>query len=161
MRESESNKPNKEHFMNSKTTTMNYLLRALGTLPLLALLAVSLTTARGAELQVAGSAPYACASVQGGTTTNGTPVLLYSCGDAPPQQWNYNDGQLTGIGTANGITTCLEVNGTASGAPVVISTCSGSLNADSDDVNSPFRGDVNNFGAVATLAFTMMPKLFT
>jgi len=33
--------------------------------------------------------------------------------------------------------------------------------ADSDDVNSPFRGDVNNFGAVATLAFTMMPKLFT
>jgi hypothetical protein len=114
--------------MNSKTTTMSYLLRALGILPLLALMAFSFTTARAAELQVAGSAPYACASVQGGTTANGTPVLLYSCGDGPPQQWNYNEGQLTGIGTANGTSTCLEVNGTASGAPVVISTCNGSLN---------------------------------
>jgi hypothetical protein len=123
--------------MNTKTTTMNYFLRALGTLPLLALLTISLTTARAAELQVAGSAPYACASVQGCTTINGTPVLLYSCGDGPPQQWNYNQGELTGIGTANGLSTCLEVNGTESGAPVVISSCNGS-------VSQQWRFQVNN-----------------
>ncbi len=141
--------------MNSKTTTMNCFLRALGTLPLLALLAVNFTTARAAELQVAGSAPYACAAVQGGNTANGTPVLLYSCGDGPPQQWNYKNGRLTGIGTANGTSTCLEVNGTASGAPVVISTCSGSL-------SQQWRFQVNNVISMleGNLCLDSSPGLF-
>jgi len=107
---------------------MRYILRAFGILPLLAILAASSGPAHAAQLQVNGNAPYACASVQGGTTANGTPVLLYSCGDAPPQQWNYVDGQLQGIGTANGLTTCLEATGSTSGSKVVISACSGGQN---------------------------------
>jgi len=123
--------------MKNQTTTMSYILRALGTLQLLAMLAASFSPARAAELQVAGNAPYVCASVQGGNTANGTPVLLYSCGDGPPQQWNYNNGQLTGIGTANGVSTCLEVNGTAAGSPVVLSACNGA-------VSQQWRFQVNN-----------------
>jgi len=117
----------KEHLMKNETSTMSYILRACGILPLLAILA-SFCPAHAAQLQVNGNAPYACAAVQGGTTTNGTPVILYSCGDAPPQQWNYLDGQLLGIGTANGLSVCMESSGSTSGSKVVISACNGGQN---------------------------------
>jgi cellulose biosynthesis protein BcsQ len=44
---------------------------------------------------------------------------------------------------------------------VIIDCPAGGTSADSDDVNGRFRTDVNNFGALATLDFTMMPELFT
>jgi hypothetical protein len=106
--------------------TTFYCLQVLGALPFLGLLAATSTPAHSAELQVNGSSPFACASVQGGITTNGTPVILYSCGDGPPQQWNYNNGQLTGIGTANGASTCMEATGTTAGSPVQLFACNGS-----------------------------------
>jgi hypothetical protein len=109
--------------MKNQTSTMSYISRAFGILPLLAIWGASSSPAHAAQLQVNSSAPYACASVQGGTTANGTPVILYSCGDGPPQQWSYNDGQLQGIGTANGLTMCLEANGTAPGSPVQLFSC--------------------------------------
>jgi WD40 repeat protein len=118
----------KEQFMKNETSTMSYILRAFGILPLLAILAASFCPAHAAQLQVNSNIPFTCASVQGGNTANGTPVILYSCGDGPPQQWNYIDGQLQGIGTANGVTTCLEANGSTSGSKVVLSACNGGQN---------------------------------
>ena len=114
--------------MKNDTSTMSYILRAFGILPLLAILAASFCPAHAAQLQVNSNIPFTCASVQGGNTANGTPVILYSCGDGPPQQWNYIDGQLEGIGTANGVTTCLEANGSTSGSKVVLSACNGGQN---------------------------------
>ena len=48
----------------------------------------------------------------------------------PPQQWNFNNGQLQGIGTANGVSTRLEVKGSGDtpGALVQLSSCTGALN---------------------------------
>jgi len=114
--------------MKNETSTMSYIFRAFGILPVLAMLAASVCPAHAAQLQAASNAPFMCAAVQGGTTTNGTPVISYSCGDGPPQQWNYLNGQLLGIGTANGVTTCLEANGSTSGSKVVLSSCTGGQN---------------------------------
>jgi hypothetical protein len=132
--ESTTEKFGRKHFarkgtiMKNGNSTMSYILRALGILPMLAMLAASFCPAHAAQLQVNSNIPFTCASVLGGDTANGTPVILYSCGDGPPQQWNYNDGQLQGIGTANGVTTCLEANGSTAGSKVVISACSGGQN---------------------------------
>jgi hypothetical protein len=114
--------------MKNETSTMRYILRAFGILPLLAMLAGSFCPAHAAQLQVNSNIPFTCASVQGGDTANGTPVILYSCGDGPPQQWNYNNGQLQGIGTANGVTTCLEASGSTTGSKVILSACNGEQN---------------------------------
>jgi hypothetical protein len=134
--------------------TKSNILRALGTLPFLGLLAATSSPAHAAELQVNGSSPFACASVQGGTTANGTPVILYSCGDGPPQQWNYNNGQLTGIGTANGVSTCLEANGSSPGSPVQLFACNGAQ-------NQQWRFQANNIISVeANLCLDSSPGLF-
>jgi hypothetical protein len=54
----------------TKLSTMSYILRACGILPLLAILA-SFCPAHAAQLQVNANAPYACAAVQGALPPTG------------------------------------------------------------------------------------------
>ena len=86
---------------------MSYILRAIGTLPSLGMLAA------------------------------GDHLLLRR--DGPPQQWNFNNGQLQGIGTANGVTTCLEVRGSGNtpGTLVQLSSCTGALNQQWTMIDTP------------------------
>jgi Ricin-type beta-trefoil lectin domain len=92
----------------------------------LLLLTASARPARALALQVNSNAPYVCVAVEGGSTTNGTPVIAYSCSGAFDQEWNYLEGQLIG-GTGD---KCLDVadNGTAPGTLVDYYTCHGSQN---------------------------------
>jgi hypothetical protein len=62
--------------MKKETSTMSSIFRASGTLPLLAVLAAGLAPAHAEQLQVASSAPYRCAPVEGGNTANETPSSL-------------------------------------------------------------------------------------
>jgi hypothetical protein len=82
----------------------------------------------GVQLQVNANAPYVCASVEGGNTAKGTPVIAYSCDDGPASVWSYVEGQFYGIGTENGTSKCLTGNGTAIGSLVDLSTCTGAEN---------------------------------
>jgi hypothetical protein len=94
------------------------------------LLMIRVNEVHAAQLQLVGNAPYLCAAVEGGDTRNGTPVLAYSCSGSFGQQWNYVNGQLQGIGTADGRAMCLDVKGN-SGAPgtlVDLYQCNGGLN---------------------------------
>jgi hypothetical protein len=86
--------------------------------------------ARATQIQLSSNAPYLCAAVEGGDTANGTPVLAYSCSGSFGQQWNYVNGQLQGIGTANGQSMCLDVQGNSgiSGTLVDLYQCNGGLN---------------------------------
>jgi hypothetical protein len=65
--------------------------------------------------------------VEGGNTAPGTPVIAYSCSGGSEDQWQFINGQFQGIGTANGVSTCLDVQGgvVAAGALVVLNTCDG------------------------------------
>jgi hypothetical protein len=104
---------------------MRHMLQILGTLPLLGMLAASLTTANAMEIQRSGSAPYDCIAVEGGNTANGTPVIASSCSGGPEDRWNYINGQFQGLGTFNGASMCLDVKGqgTTAGTVVTLSTC--------------------------------------
>ena len=101
-----------------------------GTLALLGLLAAGLGTLQAGQLQVNGSAPYMCATVQNASTANGTPIVVYSCSPGPDKQWTYSEGQFLGIGTANGTSMCLDVkdNGTTPGTTVDLWPCNGQQN---------------------------------
>jgi len=104
---------------------MRFILRILGTLSLLGILAASLAPANAMEIQLNGKGHYLCVAVERAKTANGTPVIAASCSGGPEDQWNYVDGQLEGIGTANGTSMCLDVQGgrTASGTPVDLWPC--------------------------------------
>ena len=106
---------------------MTHILRILGTLSLLGLLAASLGLANAAQIQLNSGAPFLCVTVEGGNTAPGTPVIAYSCSGGPEDQWQFINGQFQGIGTANGVSTCLDVQGgvVAAGALVVLNTCDG------------------------------------
>ena len=78
---------------------------------------------RGMQFQLNGNAPYNCITVNGGDTANGTAVISYNGGDAPPQVWNYIKDQLQGIGTNNGNSTCLTASGLTAGSLVTLSSC--------------------------------------
>ncbi len=106
---------------------MTHILRILGTLPLLGLLAASLGLANAAQIQLNSGAPFLCVTVEGGNTAPGTPAIAYSCSGGPEDQWQFINGQFQGIGTANGVSTCLDVQGgvVAAGALVVLNTCNG------------------------------------
>jgi hypothetical protein len=80
---------------------------------------------RGMQL-VDANAPYVCANVEGAKTANGTPVLAYSCDDAPNELWNYENGQIYGVGSENGTSKCLTESEAAPGSLVQLSTCNGS-----------------------------------
>ena len=64
-----------------------------------------------------------CLDVVSGHTTDGTPVITWSCHGQANQQWTRTAGQLIGIGGK-----CLAVLGakTTPGATLVITTCDGS-----------------------------------
>jgi len=97
---------------------------------------------RGMQLEFNASAPYVCANVEGGKTANGTPVLAYSCDDAPNELWNYENGQILGIGTENGTARCLSVvrTGGSYPIPVTLSTCtSGNVYQDWVIVNCTYE----------------------
>ncbi|HEX8815719.1 MAG TPA: ricin-type beta-trefoil lectin domain protein [Terriglobales bacterium] len=94
------------------------------------LLATLVATGRASQIQLSSNAPYKCAAVESGDTTNGTPVLSYSCSGSFGQQWNYVNGELQGIGTANGKTMCLDVKGNSglAGTLVDLWECNGGAN---------------------------------
>ena len=104
---------------------MRYILRILGTLPLLGMLAASLAPANAMEIQRSGKAPFDCIAVDGGNTANGTPVLAAPCTGGPEDRWNYIDGQFQGLGTFNGASMCLDVKGqgTTAGTEVDLWPC--------------------------------------
>ncbi|MFI6371303.1 RICIN domain-containing protein [Streptomyces sp. NPDC050546] len=69
-----------------------------------------------------------CLDVQGGKTTSGTPVQIYTCNDSSAQQW-----QLRGSGDGYGLVNvrsqkCLDVENSdpANGTKIQIWTCNGS-----------------------------------
>ena len=100
---------------------------------------------RGMQL-AAPNAPYVCANVEASRIANGTPVLAYSCDDAPNELWNYENGQIYGIGTANGVNKCLTLASFTPGNLVTLSTCT--------DSSSPLQyltinraGQISNSGA--------------
>ncbi len=65
-----------------------------------------------------------CAAVEASDTTDGTPVIAYSCSGGFNKLWSYAGfGQIQGIGTANGTSTCLTASSPALGALVQLSTC--------------------------------------
>jgi alpha-glucosidase len=96
----------------------------------LSFLLIRANQGHASQLQLSSNAPYLCAAVEGGDTANGTPVLAYSCSGSFGQQWNYVNGQLQGIGTANGESMCLDVQGNSgvSGTLVDLYQCNGGLN---------------------------------
>lgn len=100
---------------------MIQILRILGTLAALGILAVGLDAAQIQQ----GSNNYKCVAVNGGKTANGTAVIAYSCSGGPEDQWNYVFGQLQGIGSADGTYKCLDVKGqgTTAGTLVDLWSC--------------------------------------
>ena len=76
------------------------------------------------------------ANVKGSKTANGTPVILYSCGGQPNEQWNYKpDGQLYGLGNK-----CLTSSGLTAGSLVSLTTCIDSAEQVWSVVNGPQLG---------------------
>jgi len=67
----------------------------------------------------------ACVDVRDAATANDTPVDAYPCNLTDAERWEYVDGEIQGIGTDDGASTCL---GVTSGNAVVLQTCSGSVN---------------------------------
>ncbi len=69
-----------------------------------------------------GSTPVvnACVEVFNSATANNTPVLASNCGDGFPSYWHWAPNVIEGIGSANGVTTCLraKLNGS-----VVLRVC--------------------------------------
>ncbi|HUD98763.1 MAG TPA: RICIN domain-containing protein [Bryobacteraceae bacterium] len=90
---------------------MSLTLRILGTLAVVGMLAASTGPANAAQIQLNGNKPYLYVAVQGSSTADGTAVIAYSCSGGPNDQWNWVEGQLQGLGTANGKSMCLDVKG--------------------------------------------------
>ena len=120
---------------------MRHILRILGPLTLLGLLAGGVSTANAFQLVLSGN-PYLCAVVEGGKTAAGTPVIAYPCSGGPEDQWEMVGGQFLGIGTANGSTMCLDVKGagTAPGTLVDLWPCNGQENQQWNLVNGEILG---------------------
>jgi type 1 glutamine amidotransferase len=71
----------------------------------------------GAITGVAGK----CVDVNGGSTTDGTKIQLWTCNSGPNQQWTVgSDGTIRALGK------CMALNGTANATPVQLRTCNGS-----------------------------------
>ena len=102
---------------------MRDILRIFGTLALFGMLA-TFGPATAAQIQLNAGAPYLCAVVQGGSTAPGTPVIAYPCSGGPEDQWNFVQGQFQGIGTAKGVSMCLDF---APGTVILVvqNTCNG------------------------------------
>jgi len=104
---------------------MGNILRVCGSLQLLGMLAAGFGPAKAAQFEINASSPHLCAVVEGGKTASGTPVIAYSCSGGPEDQWNVSGfGEIQGLGTGNGKSMCLHVNGANPGSLVDLSTCS-------------------------------------
>jgi Ricin-type beta-trefoil lectin domain len=69
-----------------------------------------------------------CLDVSGGSSANGTPIILYVCKGAPNnanQVWGVANGAIIGIGNK-----CLDVKGgsSADGTPIILYGCTGNAN---------------------------------
>ena len=86
------------------------------------------TITQTSNQSVNGAVITACADVGGASFAPGTPVGPYPCNNQFNQQWIWSNGQLFGLGTANGAGNCLYA-GVADPNPVavVMSTCSNSV----------------------------------
>jgi O-glycosyl hydrolase len=81
------------------------------------------TYTSGSQLQIAGK----CLDANGQGTTNGTKVILWTCGSQTNQQWRLNtNGTITGV--QSGL--CLDVSGaaTANGSLLQLWACNGQSN---------------------------------
>ena len=109
---------------------MTQILRVLGILELLGMLGLTVGLAQAMQIQLNGNSPYQCVVVNGASTADGTAVIAYTCSGGPEDQWNFVNGQLQGIGTANGSSMCLDVfgQGTTAGTPVDLWPCNGQEN---------------------------------
>jgi ricin-type beta-trefoil lectin protein len=81
--------------------------------------------AREMLFELDASSPYTCFSVNGADIAQGTPVITYSCDGGPGELWNYEQGQLYGIGTNGESHKCLTPAGHAVGSLVVLDKCNG------------------------------------
>lgn len=78
---------------------------------------------REMQFELASSNPYACASV--GSSTNGSPVISYSCDGAPSQLWNYVNGEIYGLGSEGTKDKCLTTVAATAGSLVELNKCTG------------------------------------
>ena len=64
----------------------------------------------------------ACADIQRGDTSDGTPMMLFHCHGSPNQNWILTGGTVTG---ENGV--CLDVSGSVpkDGTPIIVVQCNG------------------------------------
>jgi hypothetical protein len=61
--------------------------------------------------KISGGNQTACLDVAGGATAIGTPIIAYPCNDGFNEQWSVDqEGHFQGIGTANGVERCLDLN---------------------------------------------------
>jgi hypothetical protein len=120
------------------------LRRVFQTLPLLGMLAATLGPANAALLQVNANEPYLCVVVQGNSTAPGTPIIDCSCSGDFADQSNYFNGQLVGIGSANGTSMCLTVVST-----IQLFPCTGTANQQwviqNGAIVNPATGDCLDF----------------
>jgi Ricin-type beta-trefoil lectin domain len=74
-----------------------------------------------------------CLEDRGGDTTDRTPIVNQICSGRFPQQWNWDQGSITGIpapavdGSGGTFPTCLTAFGSADGTPVTLVTCHAAL----------------------------------
>jgi Ricin-type beta-trefoil lectin domain len=129
-------------YFREKKRKMSHILRVLGTVPLLGILAASFGPANAAMLQLNANAPYLCVAVNGGDTANGTPVIAYSCSGWFDEQWNYTYGQFQGIGsTGTNAGTCLSTTrATTPGTPVQLWACDNNVDQQRLIENGTERG---------------------
>ena len=125
---------------------MSRILGGFATLPLLGTLAVGSGTAKASVLRL-NSFPFLCADVRGGAITDGTPVDTYDCHGAFNQQWEFENGQLLGIGTTGAGSKCLDIRGagvTPPGTVVELFTCNGGANQQWEIFNGALAGLPNS-----------------
>jgi len=77
------------------------------------------------EQPIAHQTGEACVDVRGAATANHTAADAFPCTLGFNERWNYVNGQLQGIGTTKGVSTCL---GETTGGKVELQTCSTSHN---------------------------------
>jgi len=76
----------------------------------------------GDTFSLAGSASGKCVDVPGGTQTNGTGLILWTCHGATNQRWTQSAaGELRIYDNAK----CMDANASGQGAPVTINSCNG------------------------------------
>jgi cytochrome c len=78
-----------------------------------------------------------CLDVQGGSSADGTPVILWSCHGRENQRWEVSNGAIKGNGGK-----CLDVKGgvAADGTSVILWPCHGGENQRWEVINGAIKG---------------------